>query len=228
MIRASFTNKENDEPVLIIGLEEENVLRLRADKPIDVALREFGVDLPGRLIVLYGRNGLEIEAVFKRAGLLPPGAQLQHDPTAVAHLTLSGNEPHVLIATVGFPRSGKSTWAQSQGYPIVCPDEIRTALHGHRFIAEAEPFVWAIATVMVRSLFGSGHRFVILDACNTSHKRRDAWISAEWALRFKMIETSPDDCIDRAIKENDAEIVPIINSMADHFEPLSDGELLFA
>jgi predicted kinase len=203
-------------------------LRLKAYNPIDIALSDFGVDMKGRLIVLYGRNGLEIEAWFKRAGLLPDDQQLQRDPTAVAHAELARLEPTVLVATVGLPYSGKSTWARTQGYPIVCPDEIRTALHGHRFIHEAEPFVWAIATVMVRSLFGSGHRFVILDACNTTTKRREAWYSAsnEWALRFKSFDADAATCLARAESAGDSEIQPIIENMARRFEPLDGDELL--
>ncbi len=30
-----------------------------------------------------------------------------------------------LILTVGLPRSGKTTWALEQGWPIVNPDSIR-------------------------------------------------------------------------------------------------------
>ena len=35
-----------------------------------------------------------------------------------------------LIVMVGLPRSGKTTWARKQGYPIVNPDSIRLAFHG--------------------------------------------------------------------------------------------------
>lgn len=77
--------------------------------------------------------------------------------------------------TVGLPQSGKSTWAKAQGYPIVNPDSIRLAIHGQPFIKEAEPFVWATAKYMVRSLFLAGHDVVILDATNITRKRRDEW-----------------------------------------------------
>lgn len=227
MIRAAFQNKVDGEPVLIIGLEEENVLRLRADKPIDVALKEFGVDLPGRLIILYGRNGLEIEAAFKRAGLLPRDAQLPHDSIAVEHANLATDESHVLVATVGLPYSGKSTWARTRGYPIVCPDDIRTALHGQRYVAEAEPFVWAIAKTMVRSLFYSGHRFVILDACNNTKPRRDEWKSAEWALRFKYFAPDIDQSLKRAQADDDKDIEMTIIRMNAQHVPLCSDELAF-
>jgi predicted kinase len=223
MIKALLQGRNG--PIILAGLEEENVARLKADFPIDVPLSDFGLDMPGRLVILYGRTGPEIIQTMKLAGA--DMSKLVSDAKAINHAALEIMEPKVLICTVGLPRSGKSTWARTQAYPIVCPDEIRTALHGHRFIAEAEPFVWAIATVMVRSLFASGHKFVILDACNTTRKRRDPWQSKEWATRFKHIETSADDCEIRAAKEQDLDIVSIINRMAENFEPLGEDELLF-
>lgn len=229
MIKALLKNKEGVKggPILIAGLEEENIVRLKADYPIDIPLSAFGLDMPGRLVILYGRTGREIEATLRRAGADTRHEGFTRDPIAEAHLDLATNESRVLIATVGLPRSGKSTWARTQAYPIVCPDEIRTALHGRRFIAEAEPFVWAIATVMVRALFAAGHHFVILDACNTTRKRRDPWQSPEWALRFKYFDATEDICLDRAEKNDDHGIGPIIGNMAAHFEPLAEDELLF-
>lgn len=123
-----------------------------------------------------------------------------------------------LIATVGLPRSGKSTWAKGQGYPIVNPDSVRLALHGQRFLPEAEPMVWTLAKYMAESLFLAGHRTVILDATNTTKKRRDEWLSKKWELQFHVIETPADECIRRAQSTNDPDIVPIIQSMAAKYE----------
>jgi hypothetical protein len=83
----------------------------------------------------------------------------------------------VVILTVGLPRSGKSTWARSTGYPIVCPDSISVALHGRRlrFVAYAEAFAWAIAETMVAALLGAGHEKVIVDACHATESRRKQW-----------------------------------------------------
>ena len=80
---------------------------------------------------------------------------------------------------VGLPRSGKTTRALELGYPIVCPDAIRLAIHGQAFIPEAEPVVWAHAKIMARALFLAGHNDVTIDATNTTFKRREFWIEED-------------------------------------------------
>lgn len=129
-----------------------------------------------------------------------------------------------LIAMVGLPRSGKSTWAKRAGHPIVSPDAIRLALHGQRFIAEAEPFVWATAKAMVRALFLAGHAAVILDATNNTRKRRDEWKSRDWETVFKVIDTTEDTCLNRATAEGDEYIIETIKRMSAEHEPLGDDE----
>ena len=94
-----------------------------------------------------------------------------------------------LILTVGLPRSGKTTWAKKMNFPIVNPDSIRLALHGNQFITEAEPMVWEIAKYMVKSLFLAGHNTVILDATNTTVKKRKEWLSKEYDCYFKVFKT---------------------------------------
>jgi predicted kinase len=128
----------------------------------------------------------------------------------------------VLIVTVGLPRSGKSTWSIMQECPVVNPDSIRLALHGRRFEALAEPFVWAIAKVMVRALFLAGHIRVILDATNTTRKRRDEWRSEDWVTYFKVFTTPRTACLERA--GSDEELKAVIESMALRAEPLADDE----
>lgn len=135
------------------------------------------------------------------------------------------NELPILILTVGLPRSGKTTWAKRQSVPIVNPDSIRLALHGQRFQAEAEPFVWAIAKVMVRALFLAGHTCVILDATNTTTKRRDEWIDKAWETRFQHFTAPKTVCDARALAMGDNYILPIIAKMAAQFEPLTPHEI---
>lgn len=132
-----------------------------------------------------------------------------------------------LVMTVGLPRSGKSTWARQQGCPIVNPDAIRLALHGQRFVASAEPVVWAVAKLMVAALFRAGHDTVILDATNTTKARRDEWISPEWAIRYHVVPTPKDVCITRALAEYDTELVAVIERMAAQFDLLTETERRF-
>ncbi len=101
---------------------------------------------------------------------------------------------------------------------MVNPDAIRLALHGKRYLRDAEPMVWAIAEYMVKSLFLAGHDTVVLDACNTTKKRRDEWKSDDWDIGVVHINTSKEECIKRAKEGNDFDIIPIIERMAGNFE----------
>jgi len=123
-------------------------------------------------------------------------------------------------------RENGATEARKLNFPIVNPDSIRIALHGHRYLPEAEPMVWTLAKYMVRSLFLAGHKNVIVDATNITQKRRDMWASPEWECRLIHISTSAEDCTARAIKDQDFDIVPVIERMAADFEDPNccDGE----
>ncbi len=124
---------------------------------------------------------------------------------------------------VGLPRSGKSTLAASSGFPIVCPDAIRLALHGTLWRPESEPMVWAIAHIMVESLFEAGHDDVVLDACNVSDRRRKEWESLKWACVFHIVNTSREQCITRAVACGRPELVPVIERMAAEWNPPGMG-----
>ena len=78
----------------------------------------------------------------------------------------------------------------------------------------AEPFVWAIAMLMVRALFLAGHSKVIVDATNVSEKRREQWRSNSWKTSWKIIDATSDICIERAKLANDDEIIPVIERMS--------------
>ena len=138
-----------------------------------------------------------------------------------AENTLSDN---TLIMTVGLPRSGKSTWAKQQSSPVVSPDAIRLALHGNPFIGLAEDFIWAIAKVMVRALFISGHGTVILDATNTKHSRRERFRSHTWIRKFQVFDTDKEECIRRAKDGGKDFLVPVIERMAEEQEPIKEFE----
>lgn len=111
---------------------------------------------------------------------------------------------------------------------MVSPDAVRLALHGQRFAAEAEPFVWAITKVMVRALFMTGTPIVILDATNLSRERRDEWRSSEWATLFKAFDTPAEECRRRAIACDQPDLLPVIDRMAAGTDPLAEDEPLWS
>lgn len=123
-----------------------------------------------------------------------------------------------LILTVGLPRSGKSTWARKQGFPVVNPDSIRIALHGNTFIEEAEPMVWILTKYMVKALFLAGHDKVIIDATNLTKERRDFWKDDMWKRCYVYFESTKDQCINRAIESNRSDLIGIILKMNDEKE----------
>lgn len=133
-------------------------------------------------------------------------------------------KPNTLILLIGLPRSGKSTYARGHGAPIVNPDSIRLAIHGHAFIGQSEILVWPIAMLMVRALFEAGHCEVILDATNTTKERRKFWKSKSWQVECKEFLTQADVCIARAGESGRFDLVPVIERMAATFEPLEAGE----
>lgn len=222
MLRASA--KTPTGPLIVCGLSDGNIDRLKAGQPIFASLKSFGVEIPGSLTIFHGTTEAEIEKMLRADGLITDRTKGSADPRVDQHEAIRAEYKHVLIATVGLPRSGKSTWAKKQSYPVVNPDSIRLAIHGQRFYGPAEPLVWATAKLMVRSLFLAGHKYVILDATNVERKRRDEWISKEWGLFFKHIDTSTETCLERAVATNDADIQPIIRRMSDQFETLGADE----
>ncbi len=136
----------------------------------------------------------------------------------------------ILVLTCGLPRSGKSTWARQQGFPIVNPDALRLALHGQVFAPNAEPLVWATARWMTRSLFLAGHDIVILDSTNITRARRDEWLSQgdrEWLLCFQPFPTDVITCRHRAVADGKPELLGVIEKMERQREPLQADELLW-
>ena len=130
--------------------------------------------------------------------------------------------PNTLILMVGLPYSGKTSRARMLLEPIVNPDSVRLALHGQRFATRAEPMVWAICHVMVDALFIAGHTCVILDATNTTAKRRTAWDpgpdSCYSEVKCLVMDTSPEECRRRAVAVDDTAILEVIERMAGQWD----------
>lgn len=222
MLRAGVNDP--GDPLIVMGLSDGNIERLKAGFPIMAELSTFGVNLPGRVAVIHGKTEADIEQTLRSANLIGENTRGVVDPRIDQEAAARAEHKHILIATVGLPRSGKTTWARSQAYPIVNPDSIRLAIHGQRFIGSAEPFVWATAKAMVHALFLAGHKTVILDATGITRERRSEWRSSRWGLFFKHTDTPAEVCRSRAEAEGDTEILPVIDRMAAQFEPLGDDE----
>ena len=138
-----------------------------------------------------------------------------------------GPTDNVLIMTHGLPRSGKSTWSRKQGTPIVCPDAIRLAKTGKRWLGPIEHEVWATARTMVRALFLAGHKTVILDSTTGTRQQRDFFAPSPdvpWNRYIKIVPTSPTTCIRRALVGPYPELVDVIEFMTANWEPLQSEE----
>lgn len=135
-----------------------------------------------------------------------------------------------LLLMVGIPYSGKTTQARkfsrALNAPIVSPDAIRVGLSGERYQQPLEPTVWWVARMMARALFLAGHRTVIIDATNTTKDRREEWRGPEeWEVRCYEVEPEfgedhVETCKMRAQEAGDVEILPVIERMADQYEPV--------
>lgn len=122
-----------------------------------------------------------------------------------------------LIMMAGLPRSGKSTRAKELGYPIVNRDAIRLALHGRAYIQKAEPWITLLEKLMVEALFKAGHDKVVLDATNLDPNRRARWSALCDDIVLEVLNTSPEECIRRAVEGGREDLVFVINRMAERY-----------
>lgn len=141
---------------------------------------------------------------------------------------------HTVIAMMGLPRSGKTTLAREisrqTGYPIVSPDAVRLVIHGHRYYAPCEDLVWAHVKVMICALMSAGHHTVILDATHTTLSSRDSvrrWgrdSDTSFRVLFCPTVTPQHTCVQRAKDTGMPDLIPVIATMADNFQPLQSHE----
>ncbi len=135
-----------------------------------------------------------------------------------------------VIIMVGLPLSGKSTAVDSiikspmtDHYTIVCPDDVRMAMHGQEFFGPAEPMVWGVVDVMARSLL-SRDKKIIVDSTNVTNWERNNWIrlaekmGKTWGIFH--IDTSREECVRRAKADNRYGMIQVIERIADKFEPI--------
>lgn len=144
-----------------------------------------------------------------------------------------------LAILCGLPRSGKSTYARTlrheQGFVVICPDEVRLALHGQSFCPPAEAFVWATCELMARSLLQTEHA-VLIDATNTTAKRRKVWLDMARSfgidLEAFVMETPVEECHERNefVRQYGSNALPrgVIDRMAEQWEPVTEGGVTIA
>lgn len=106
--------------------------------------------------------------------------------------------------TVGLPRAGKTTWARQQNHPIIEMDALWVLL-GHdgnpRPVTGNDALVVDnIAKTMVKALFLSGNRTVILCGTHLLMMERENWISSGWKRNFKVFDTSYEVCKTRTLE----------------------------
>jgi len=132
---------------------------------------------------------------------------------------------HDIILMVGIPLSGKSTLSRQirkdYGHVIICPDNVRLAIHGNQFIQTAEPFVWAVVETMVRTMLLQDEK-IIIDATNTHFSARSKWIRLAKEMKKSIVacvfQTPYSECIERnkKIKRLDQSV---IDRMINQFKP---------
>ena len=122
-----------------------------------------------------------------------------------------------LILMAGLPRSGKTTMALGLGFPIVCRDSIRLALHGEIYLQKAEPMVTRIEELMVEALDRAGHETITLDACHLNPHYRHRWVELGYSIEVIFQDATKQECIKRAALTNRGDIIPIIEQMADKY-----------
>lgn len=222
MIRASGRSARGDK-LVFLGVDDENIRRLRSGNPIRVDLEELGSH--GTLCIDWAPTLGLLEAKLRRLGVIDGGTMKDADGRMAAFEPILAEKGNVLVCTVGLPRSGKSTWSKKTAWPIVCPDAIRLALHGKLFDLEREPEVWAAAKLMVKALFLAGNRFVVVDATHVKADWRDQWKSDDWRTYFKVFDTAKDVCLERAKAEGCTDLIEPIERLAGQREDLRADEV---
>lgn len=124
---------------------------------------------------------------------------------------------------MGLPRSGKTTCANTYRglFPIVSADEIRMLVYGQRFWADGEDMMWAIRKVLLKALVQQGVSFIV-DETNTTKARREPIIKLArehgYGVEGIWVQTPATVCIERALKDADSKLIPVIERMDRQFE----------
>lgn len=131
---------------------------------------------------------------------------------------------------VGLPRSGKSTYVErfKGNKAIISADQLRYLVYGQRFWGPGEDMMWAIRKIALTMLMEQGIDIVI-DETNTTNARRKPIIELarkhNYLVEVVVINTPKEVCIERAKADGDSNLIPVIERMAEQFEPISLEEV---
>lgn len=147
-----------------------------------------------------------------------------------------------LYFLAGLPRSGKSTIAKSwanyeinigksgliysckqhdeQPRVIVCADDIRISLTGHRFNAYAESMVNTIKKLMIRTLLRK-HDVLVDGTHTTKYSIRQILELDDKAIPI-FVGTPADVCKSRAVATGQDDLVHVIDRMAANLQDLTN------
>ena len=132
-----------------------------------------------------------------------------------------------LVMTIGLSRSGKSTWSKKQGLPIISADSLRHALTGDPLDHSREKRIWKLMSLFVESLFLAGNNTVILDCTSLNESSRNKWRGLGYDLKFKLFDTTPEECLRRGEKDIPGYYGPIVEFMRQkrNFNEITEEDL---
>jgi hypothetical protein len=132
---------------------------------------------------------------------------------------------------IGVQRSGKSTyctrWAQRLEWPdggesfpraIVCDDELRLAIHGRRWVRDAEPLVYGLEPYFIRALLN--RHDVIVDETHTTERSILKVLAIDPDATWHLVDTPLDTCIRRAYETDQADLIGPIKRCHAQLEAL--------
>ena len=95
---------------------------------------------------------------------------------------------------------------------IICSDDIRIALHGRRYITQAEETVHSIQRIMIRALLNRGFD-VIVDGTHTTKNSIKRMLGFDKNAQYVYINTSAEECQKRAIETDQPDLCDVISRM---------------
>ena len=132
----------------------------------------------------------------------------------------------IIKILVGPPRSGKSTWANTNKKEtdvILSADQLRLLVYNKRFWQEREDEVWRIRSVILKMLIQQG-KDIIVDETNLFKKRRKDTIdlAKSAGYRVECIVFNDYDSIEelnnRAVNTNQPDLIGVIERMLSMYQ----------